>query len=53
MSGSFWRAVSEERYLKQSGEYDRRKRADEENQRIADRKQREAMGDDHPNRSRV
>jgi len=48
---NFWRAVDEERYLKESGEYDRRKSQDEEDEGIADRRQREAMGDDYAGES--
>lgn len=52
MAESFWRAVSEQKYLKESGEYDRRKRENEEDQRRADRRQREAMGEDYPSKGR-
>lgn len=48
MSDSFYRAVQEEKYLKETGEWHRRKRQDEEDQRIADRKIREASGEDYP-----
>jgi hypothetical protein len=48
---NFWRAIDEEHHLKESGEYDRRKSQDEEDERIADRRQREAMGDDYAGES--
>jgi len=48
MSESFWHVVRDERYRKQTGETDRRKREEEANRRAADRRQRETMGEDHP-----
>lgn len=41
-------AMKEREYMKRTGEWDRRKRADEEDQRTADRRQREVQGEDHP-----
>ena len=49
MSRSFWHAVREERYLKKSGEWQRRKDADERDQRNADSKIKQDMGEDCPN----
>jgi len=49
MANNFWRAVSEERYLKESGEWQRRKDADERDQRNADRKIKQNIGEDYPN----
>ena len=48
MSRSFWHAVREERYLKKSGEWQRRKDADERDQRNADSKMKRDMGEDCP-----
>lgn len=48
MSDSFYKAVRDEKYLKESGEWDRRKRQDEEDQRVADRRSREVNGEDYP-----
>lgn len=41
-------AIKEREYMKKTGELDRRKREEEEDQRIADRRQRDAMGEDSP-----
>jgi len=48
MAKSFYDAVRDKKYRKESGEQDRQKRDDEEDQRIADRRSRETMGDDCP-----
>lgn len=48
MSDSFYRAVADKAYLEATGEAARRREADEEQRRIADARQREAMGDDCP-----
>ena len=48
MADNFWRAVSEKRYLKESGEWQRRKDADERDQRNADSKMKRDMGEDCP-----
>lgn len=41
-------AMKEREHMERSGEWERRKRSDEEDQRSADRRQRDAMGEDHP-----
>lgn len=48
MSESFWRAVSEQRYLEQTGKAELRRKQEEYYTRERDRLLREQLGDDCP-----